>query len=333
MAVMPFWKQALVLLALSAGVSPSAAAAPADGAVKRFVAEDATPGGGRPDAACLLLAAALAYDADHIYVADAEDCAVKVFSKRGSFVRAIGRKGRGPGEFSFPTGLSVLGGRLTVADKLNRRLQILDTAGRHIRSLALPFAPDRVLVLAADRWLVTRNASGRNGPEKMLYLLGGGGERLREELTARTTGDPVADAFRNMFVVSPGSHGDFFVVWKSQDRSILHYGLDGALMERIPVDGRYRFKPFTLELGGKRRPLEAFCWECAVDRGRFYLLPPEDTEDGDLGPGDQLFVLDPAGRLEARIDLPCRVVRLAVDGDRIYAVDRESGLRVFRVRR
>ncbi len=331
--MMAFWRQVLVLVALSAGVSPAAATAPADGAIKRFVAEDATSGGGKPDAACLILAAALAYDADNIYVADAEDCAVKVFSKNGSFVRAIGCKGRGPGEFSFPSGVSVLGGRLTVADKLNHRLQILDTTGRHVRSLVLPFAPDRVLALAPDRWLVTRNASGRNGPEKMLYLLGGGGEPLREELTARTTGDPVADAFRNMFVVNPGPRGDFFVVWKSQDRSILHYGRDGSLIERIPVDARYGFKPFTLEAGGKRRPLEAFCWECAADRGRFYLLPPEDTEDGDLGPGQRIFVLDAAGRLEARIDLPCRVVRLAVDGDRIYAVDRDSELRVLRIRR
>ena len=50
-------------------------------------------------------------------------------------------------------------------------------------------------------------------------------------------------------------------------------------------------------------------------------------------PGDRLFVLDAAGRLEALIDLPSRVVRLAVDGDRIYAVDRGSELRVFRIRR
>jgi len=333
MTMMPIWKQALVFLALSAGISPSAAAAPADRSVKRFVAEDAAPGGGKPDAACLIMAVALAYDADHIYVVDAEDCAVKVFSKNGGFVRAFGRKGRGPGEFSFPSGVSVLGGRLFVADKLNHRLQVFDTAGRHVRTFALPFAPDRVLVLAADRWLVTRNASGRNGPEKMLYLLGGGGELLREELTPRSTGDPVVDAFRNMFVVNPGLSGDFFVVWKSQDRSILHYGKDGALVERISVDGRYAFKSFSLTVRGTRKAIEAFCWECAADRGRFYLLPPEDTDDGDLGPGDKLFVLDGGGRLEARIDLPCRVVRLAVDGDRIYAVDRESELRIFRIRR
>ena len=333
MTVLPIWKQALVLLALSAGVSPSAVAAPADGSVKRFVAEDATPGGGKPDAACLVLAVAMAFDADHVDVVDAEDCAVKVFAKNGTFVRAIGRKGRGPGEFSFPSGVSVFGGRLTVADKLNHRLQVLDAAGRHVRSFALPFAPDRVLVLAADRRLVTRNASGRNGPEKMLYLFGGGGELLREELTARSTGDPVVDAFRNMFIVIPGAGGDFFVVWKSQDRSILHYGRDGALVERIPVDGRYAFRPFSLAVRGTRKALEAFCWECAADRGRFYLLPPEDTDDGDLGPGHELFVLDGAGRLEARIELPCRVVRLAVDGDRIYAVDRDSELRIFRIRR
>ena len=156
---------------------------------------------------------------------------------------------------------------------------------------------------------------------------------VREELAARSTNDPVVDAFRNMFVVAAGANGDFFVVWKSQDRSILHYGKDGGLVGRIAVDARYAFKPFTLTIRGAPKAIEAFCWECAVDRGRFYLLPPEYTDDGDLGPGEKLWVLDGTGRLEAQVDLPCRVVRLAVDGDRIYAIDKDSWLRVLRIGR
>jgi hypothetical protein len=329
----PVWKQALVLLALTVGIPPAAAVAQADPSLKRFVVEDLTRDGERPDAACLAMAVALAFDADHIYVADAEDCAIKVFSKRGRFEAAIGRKGLGPGEFSFPSGVSVLGGRLFVADKLNRRIQVLELSGRYVWGFAVSFFPDRVFVLSADRILVTHNASGRSGSEKMLHVFSGTGELLRQELAVRFSGDPMFDAFSNMFLVNPGPQGDFFVIFKSQERSVLHYGRDASLLGRIPIDWRYSSKALSLPAKGPRKTLEALCWESAWDRGRFYFLSPEYTEAHDLGPGDKIFVFDGAGRLEARVDLPSRVSRMTIDGDRIYAVDLAGDLRIFRITR
>jgi hypothetical protein len=328
----PIWKQALVLLALASGIPPSAVA-PSDPPVRRFVAEDLTPAGEKAEAACLGMAVCLAFDADQIYVADAQDCAIKVFSKKGKFRAAIGRKGQGPGQFAFPSGVSVLGGRLFVADKFNHRIQILDASGRYLKSFGVPFAPDKVFVLDADKILVTSHGSGRSGAEKLLHLFNGRGDLLREEMPAQFSGDPVFDAFRNMFLVNPGLHGDFFVVFRSRERSIFHYGRDGGPLERIPVDGRYGLKSLVLPVKGPEKKVEAFCWDSAHDRGRFYLLAPEYTDEKDLGPGDKMFVFDSTGRLEARIDLPLRVTRLAVDGDRIYAIDRASELRVFRIAR
>ncbi len=207
--------------------------------VRRLAAEDVTSRAARPDEASLGLAAALAFDAERVYAADAEDCAVKVFRKSGRFEAALGRSGHGPGEFSFPSGVAVLGGRLFVADKLNRRIQVLDLSGRFLRSFALPFAPDRVLVLAADRLLVTRRPSSRPAGEKILHFFSASGEPLRQELVARAAGDPVLDAFLNMVLVNPGPRGDLFVVFKCQERAVLHYGPDGGLDERVAVDPRY----------------------------------------------------------------------------------------------
>jgi hypothetical protein len=327
----PTFRQALVLLALAAGISPAAALASKDSAVKRYSAQELTVGGGSPDAACLVMAVSLTFDADHIYIADAQDCAVKVFTKKGRFKAAVGRKGQGPGEFWFPSGVSVVGGRLFVADKLNHRIQILDTSGRYLRSFGLPFAPDRVFVLSAGRVLVSRNASGRPGPEKLIHLFDESGAPLGEELEARRSGDSVFDAFLNMFVVNTGPEGDFFVIFKSQERSILHYGRAGQLVEKIPVDARYASKALSLPGKRARKMVEALCWDCARDRGRFHLLAPEYTDEKDLGPGDKVHVLGGDGRLEARIDLPFRVSKLAVDGDRIYAVDAAGDLRILRI--
>ena len=325
------WKQALILLALASGIPPSALAAPEDSPIRRHVAEAVATEGGQSDDACLAMAVSLAFDAGRIYVADAQDCAVKTFTKSGRFEAAIGRKGGGPGEFSFPSGVAVLGGRIFVADKFNHRVQVLEASGRYLRSFGVPFAPDKVFVLGADRILVTNNGTGRSGAEKLLYLFNGKGELLREEMPAYFSGDPVFDAFRNMFLVNPGPDGDFFVVYRSRERSVLHYGRDAALLGRIPVDGKYARKILSLPARGGPKEVEAFCWDSAYDRGRFFLLAPASTGEGDVGPGDQVFVFDGAGRLEARIDLPVRVTRLAVDGERIYAVDRAGELRIFRI--
>ena len=329
----PLWRQALFYLALTSGIPPAAAAAPAGSPVRRLAAEDVTSRAARPDEASLGLAAALAFDAERVYAADAEDCAVKVFRKSGRFEAALGRSGHGPGEFSFPSGVAVLGGRLFVADKLNRRIQVLDLSGRFLRSFALPFAPDRVIVLAADRLLVTRRPSSRPAGEKLLHFFSASGDPLRQELVARAAGDPVLDAFLNMALVNPGPRGDLFVVFKCGERAVLHYGPAGGLDERIAVDPRYGSRALSLPVRNGRRTVEAFCWESAQDGGRLFLLAPEYTDGGDIGPGDKVYVLDAAGRLEARIDLPARVSRLAVEGERIYAVDLAGEFRVFRVAR
>jgi DNA-binding beta-propeller fold protein YncE len=66
-----------------------------------------------------------------LYVADAKKHYVLCYStKDGSAVRTIGHRGGGPGEFNFPTNLTVGGnGRLYVADTLNFRIQVFDHDG------------------------------------------------------------------------------------------------------------------------------------------------------------------------------------------------------------
>lgn len=58
-----------------------------------------------------------------VYIADESDMAIKVFDQAGKFVRAIGRRGEGPGEFAslgfiFP----LPDGRLLVTDEVARRI-------------------------------------------------------------------------------------------------------------------------------------------------------------------------------------------------------------------
>ncbi|RME95800.1 MAG: 6-bladed beta-propeller [Verrucomicrobia bacterium] len=74
--------------------------------------------------------AGLAVGAAHLYVSDAKSHRIGVYDLDGNFQRWIGRRGVGPGEFNFPTHLSVdAKERLYVTDSLNARIQVFNPDG------------------------------------------------------------------------------------------------------------------------------------------------------------------------------------------------------------
>ncbi len=70
--------------------------------------------------------------ADRVYVADAGKHQVLAYSTRdGALVSTLGKRGGEPGEFNYPTNLSVdAQGHLYVADTLNFRIQVFDREGK-----------------------------------------------------------------------------------------------------------------------------------------------------------------------------------------------------------
>jgi hypothetical protein len=87
-----------------------------------------------------LLFAPVDIDADPegtIYVLDGRDAVIRLFDKDGRFVRTIGRKGQGPGEFEGPACMDVApDGRIIVVDQSLMRLTVMaqngDFIGSHI---------------------------------------------------------------------------------------------------------------------------------------------------------------------------------------------------------
>ena len=72
-----------------------------------------------------------------VFVADGHggvtNARVVKFSKDGTFIKAWGKKGSGPGEFDAPHSLAMdSSGRLFVADRGNSRIQIFDQEGRFL---------------------------------------------------------------------------------------------------------------------------------------------------------------------------------------------------------
>jgi hypothetical protein len=318
----PGWEVFLRPVALSAQSLP-----------RRVVREIAVPADSSDDAV-LGRPLALALDGDRLYIADALDCAVKIFSTDGRYLGSMGRKGQGPGELSFPSGVCVSGGTIAVADKMNSRVQLFDREGKAAGGFKLPYAPDRILALGGRRFLVTSNPTGKGAGERLLHIHDLAGGIVWEGLEPKTSTDPIKDAFRNMILVCGGTEGEFYVIFRSGEQTIRRYEASGDFAGTIDVDPAYAFRNVeTPDTGRGRLKLAGFCWAAAFDDGFLYLSPPEVLEGKDLGPGRTITVIDPGGRLRSIIDLPRAVHRFLVAGDRIFAIDDEGSLLIFEVDR
>ncbi len=275
--------------------------------------------------------AAIVCDDESVYVLDSADADIKIYSKDGAFLRTIGRKGQGPAEFRLPNDMDVLGGRIYVADSANRRVQIMDAGGRLLGGFGLGLTPWRILVLDEDMILVAGLPSGRAPNEKLISCLRRNGTALWKAVAPRQSGDPVYDALRNQLFLKKAAGGGFSVIRGFDDRAVSTMSRDGFKTAEAEVPAAdLSFKKITVPTaGGKKRPINGFCWSCAADSGRLYLLSPEYTDDHDLGPGNQIVVLGETLELESLIELPDKVTKFAVAGDTIYAIDTEATLRIF----
>ena len=72
---------------------------------------------------------------ENIYITDFQDQSIKIFDPKGEYIQTIGRKGEGPGEFSFIGYLTFLpDGRLMVMDLEASRINLFDSDRKYIES-------------------------------------------------------------------------------------------------------------------------------------------------------------------------------------------------------
>ena len=64
---------------------------------------------------------------DNIYVSDWDSSSLFKFSKEGKLMKVVGREGTQPGEFNNPGMMKVINDKLYVCDRMNYRVQILNT--------------------------------------------------------------------------------------------------------------------------------------------------------------------------------------------------------------
>ena len=69
---------------------------------------------------------------ENIYIFDSRQAKIKVFDKMGNFIREIGKRGQGPGEFAFPWRIMISSKQeLVVSDLIKRRLIFFSLTGEY----------------------------------------------------------------------------------------------------------------------------------------------------------------------------------------------------------
>ena len=89
-----------------------------------------------------------------IFVSDGESTNTRVvkFSKDGKFIKCWGTKGSGPGEMNVPHNIAMDSeGRLYVADRANKRIQVFDQDGKYLDQMTQFGAPASIFITKDEK--------------------------------------------------------------------------------------------------------------------------------------------------------------------------------------
>jgi len=146
----------------------------------------------------------VAFDArGNLYVLDATGYRIIVFDPAGKYLRTIGRKGDGPGEFGLPMAMAILpGGELVVNDAAKSNLQIFGPDGTFRRTMVLPEALGRASgrmrlsprggVITETMQLQRLASNGQRTPPQRMQLPGRSVTRL--DIRDSVNGSPLFSA-------------------------------------------------------------------------------------------------------------------------------------------
>ena len=132
-----------------------------------------------------------------IFVADGHwNARIVKFARDGTFLKAWGKKGTGPGEFDVPHTLVIdRRGRLLVGDRSNKRIQIFDQDGRYLAEWTHLGSPSGMFI-APDDTLYVVDYNDRKG----IFIASAESGVVRQKLDDAVAESVAVDGSGNIYV-------------------------------------------------------------------------------------------------------------------------------------
>jgi hypothetical protein len=116
---------------------------------------------------------------DNVYISDDSDLAIKVFDAQGKYLRSIGRRGNGPGEFESIYQMVFLpDGRLLITDYQLRRTSFFSPEGQFLSSFQWKKYYSRVYLFTNSTITLNEFSTSEQGTELWVKVIDFSGEEL-----------------------------------------------------------------------------------------------------------------------------------------------------------
>ncbi len=260
-------------------------------------------------------------DEENIYVSDSKAGHILVFDKHGGFVRTIGRRGRGPGEMSWPREIQILSNEeLFIFDSGQGKVHVFTLDGNFLRQTATNKIPAFRLPKADSAGNIVVGQLNRGKPFKALLIKVDPQLNLMHEIASAitTTQPPIIDIFemrwQTTFVWNVIKNDE--IIWGNFDKyEIFVCDPDGNCIRKIirehdgiPIDKEDQKKlideyfgnnpvpnNMTLEFPDRYPP---FIYLTCDEEGRIFALSYVTTDDEGTR---YLDVFDAEGKYIVRI--------------------------------
>jgi len=169
----------------------------------------------------------------NILVNDQKACQILMFDNQGNFIKKIGKKGQGPGEFSNPVCLFATSETIIVGDTGNMTLQFFDLKGNHIRSLRI-FKTYIDIAISKEELIYA--APLRVDPRSPLVdVLDTSGKLLNSFGEARFGGEKSNWQIPNMIKISVSDKDELFIAYESYPL-VCKYSKNGDLLAEYKIE-------------------------------------------------------------------------------------------------
>jgi hypothetical protein len=171
----------------------------------------------------------------YIYVSSQLEHRILKFDINGKFLKQIGKKGKGPGEFLGPKDIDVDGkGHLYIRDVINRRIQIFNSKGEYLSSFRY-FKTIYSMVVDKDGFIYT-NPQSFDPQYPLIEVFNMKGELVKSFGKRINFGNYSFAHSKAILTIS--SNGELIVAWESFDY-LRKYSKDGKLLLETRLKHKY----------------------------------------------------------------------------------------------